>query len=285
MKEKEKKQRSFDLLGNIALVKFSDSDKFKSSEKKKFAQQISKEHKAVSTVLEKSKNFSGKLRTMKTKHLAGEKTKEALYKENGCEFRFNMDETYFSSRLAGDRNDIANKISKLPGKNKLVLVMFAGIGPYSIVIRKNSKGIKKIVSNELNKKANAYAEQNVLRNKLKDKIEFANGDIKLVAPKLKQQYPKGFDIIVMPRPNLDETFLEEGLMLSKKTNFFSRLFGKKPTRIFYHCFGNEEDAQQHTNGLKVQAKKLKRKLKILETKKVGDIAPYKFRWRLEMVVI
>ncbi len=56
--------------------------------------------------------------------------------------------------------------------------------PYSIVIAKNSKA-KKVFSNEINREANKYAEQNIKLNKVKDKIELINFLIK--KPKMKLQ--------------------------------------------------------------------------------------------------
>jgi len=132
------KQRSFNVLGNLALINFSEDAKQK--DKKKFVEELLKKHSNIKTVLEKSGNFKGRLRKQETKFLAGEKTKEVLYRENGCEFRFNVDETYFSPRLANDRNEISGLIKK----NETVLVMFAGVSPYSIVIGKNSKAKKNL---------------------------------------------------------------------------------------------------------------------------------------------
>ena len=143
--------------------------------------------------------------------------KEVLYKENGCVFRFNLDCCYFSPRLSNERIEIASKIKK----NDNVLVMFAGVAPYSIIIAKNSKA-KKVFSNEINKEANKYAKLNVELNKLKKKVELVPGDIKKVAKKLK----KKFDVIVMPRPKLKDTFLEQAFMLSKRGTRIAKLMRK-----------------------------------------------------------
>ena len=137
---------------------------------------------------------------MKTRYILGEKTKEVLYRENGCVFRFNVDETYFSPRLSNERKDVASKIKK----GEEVFVMFAGVAPFPIVIAKNSKA-KKVFSNEINRKANKYAKLNVELNNLKNKVELVPGDIKKVAEKIE----KKFDVIVMPRPKLKETFLKQ----------------------------------------------------------------------------
>ena len=182
------KQRAFSVLGNIAIVNFSDD--YKASEKKKFADRILKENNNIKTVLEKSGKFKGRLRKMQTKFLVGEKTKEVLYNENGCVFRFNIDNTYFSPRLSNERKEIASKVKK----GDTVLVMFAGVSPFSIVIAKKSKA-KRVYSNEINKKANKYGVMNISRNNLKDKVELLPGDIKRLVRQNKVK--EKFDIIVM----------------------------------------------------------------------------------------
>jgi len=258
------KQRAFSVLGNIAIVNFPDG--YNSSEKKKFALGILKKHSNISTVLEKSGKFSGRLRKMKTHVLAGEKTKEVLYSENNCVFRFNIDDTYFSPRLSNERHEIASMIKK--GDN--VLVMFAGVSPYSIVIAKNSPAAK-VVSNEINKKANKYTEMNIELNKVKNKVVLLPGDIKrLVAGgKIKEK----FDAIVMPRPQLKDSFLKEAFKLSHTG-----------TRIYYYDFCKIEDMDSIVSMIKSEAEKAKKKIKILKVKRAGEIAPYKIRIRIDFRV-
>ena len=78
---------SFDVLGSVAIVKFPRD--YSAGEKKKSAVKIMVENKSIKTILEKVGKFKGRLRKMKTTFVAGEKTKEVLYRENGCAFRFN----------------------------------------------------------------------------------------------------------------------------------------------------------------------------------------------------
>jgi tRNA (guanine37-N1)-methyltransferase len=202
---------------------------------------------------------------MQTRFVAGEKTKEVLYKENGCIFRFNVDETYFSPRLSNERKEIAKKIKK----GDKVLVMFAGVSPYSIIIAKLS-GTKVVYSNEINKKANDYAKLNIELNKLKDKIILMPGDIKKVAERMDEK----FDVIVMPRPQLKDTFLEEAFKLSKKK-----------TRIYYYDFCKEDEINSIVERVKMEAKEFGKKIKILNVKKAGDIAPYRYRIRIDFMII
>lgn len=257
------KHRAFDVLGNIAIVNFRDKTKI--FEKKKFARNLLKKHSSIKTVLEKSGKFSGRLRKMKTKFLAGENTKEVLYKENNCVFRFNIDNTYFSPRLSNERKEIALKIKK----GEEVLVMFAGVAPFSVVIAKNSK-TKKVYSNEINREANKYAKLNIELNNLKNKVELVSGDIKRISKKMNRK----FDSIVMPRPQLKDTFLEQSFKLSKKG-----------TKVYYYDFCKRGEEDLIVDKIKAEAKKFKKKIKILKIKKAGEIAPYKIRLRVDFKVI
>lgn len=256
------KFRAFDFLGNVAVVNFPRG--YKAKDKKKYAQQLLKKHKSVKTVLEKHGNIKGRLRKIPTKWLAGEKTKEVLYKENNCVFRFNIDGVFFSPRLSNERKEIATGI-KLGNR---VLVMFAGVAPYSIVIAKNSGA--KVVSNEMNRIANKYAKLNVSLNSVKNKVEFWDGDIKRIAKKHKEK----FDVIVMPRPQLKDSFLKQAFM-----------FSKKGTRIYYYDFCMAGELNRIVEKVKKEAKKAKKKIKILKKKLAGDIAPRKYRVRIDFRVL
>ncbi len=269
-----KTAKGIDIIGNIAILKFPNNTK--QSKKKKLAKKILDKNKSVTTVLEKTGKFSGKLRKQKTKYLFGVKTKEALYRENGCVFRFNVDTCYFSPRLSGERKEIAGKIRK----NDLVLVMFSGVNPFGIAIAKNSKA-KMVYSIEINKEANRYAILNTELNKVEDKVILLKGNVKIISDKIKmglkvnnETVPKKFDVIVMPRPKLKDSFLKEAFSLSKRG-----------TRIFYYDFCKSDEVNSILDKIKQQSVKSKRKIKILKTKKAGEIAPYTFRIRADFAIV
>jgi len=199
--------------------------------------------------------------------VAGEKTKEVLYKENGCSFRFNIDTTYFSPRLSNERKEIAGKIKK----GDEVLVMFAGVAPFSIVIAKNS-GARKVFSNEINREANKYAKLNVELNNLKSRVELLPGDAKRVAVELAKQKKK-FDVIVMPRPQLKDSFLSSAFAVSKKG-----------TRIYYYDFCDADKTEEVVEKIKIEASRAKKKIKIAKVKSAGEIGPYKIRCRIDFIV-
>ena len=263
---KQKKPMGIDILGNIAILKFPE--KISLAEKKTIAKKVLKQNSSIKTALEKIGKFKGRLRKQETKYVFGEKTKEALYRENGCVFRFNVDLTYFSPRLSNERKEIAKKIKK----GEEVLLMFAGVNPYGIVIAKNSKA-KKVYSIEVNREANRYSNLNAKLNKIEDKIQIIQGSVKSVGGKLKN-IPKKFDVIVMPRPKLTESFLSQAFRVSKKA-----------TRIFYYDFCKADEINSVKEKVLQEAKKARKKVKILNIKTAGEIAPYKLRVRVDIKVI
>ena len=256
----------FDVFGNIALIKFDRSMSL--SDKKKYALQYLSSHKSVTTVLEKTGKFSGRLRTLKTRFLAGDKTLEALYRENGCEFRFNVESCYFSPRLSEERKNIASLVKS----KERVLVMFAGVGPFPIVIGKHSNA-SEVFSVELGRDCCKYALDNVKRNKLIDKVKVVQGDVRrVIGP---GRIVSGtFDRIVMARPNLVDGFLDVAFSVSRKG-----------TVIHYYGFYFEEDVSKLKELILSEALKAGKRVKILRVVKAGDIGARKFRYRADLRVL
>lgn len=255
-----------DIIGDIAILKFPLDTSFK--EKRIKSKLFLKNHPHVKTVLEKVNKFSGKLRTQKTKYLAGEKTTRAIYKENDCIFKFDVDKAYFSPRLSNERKLMAEEISKILIKRKhfKILSLFSGVAPFPIVIarklKKDSKDFR-IIAVELNKKANSYAKENISLNRLSDYITLIQKDVKVFAKNVKEK----FDIIIMTRPNLKYTFLKEAMKLSHKG-----------TIIFYHGFGTKEEVLEEIK------EETKGKISKIQIRKAGDIAAGKWRWMAKFKV-
>lgn len=252
----------YDILGNIAMIKFPRGMKL--GAKKKFAEKFLKTHVHVTTVLEKSAKIHGRLRTPTTKFVSGVKTKEAIYKENGCVFRLNVDSCYFSPRLAAERNEVAGLVKK----DENVLVMFGGVAPFAIVIAKHSRA-KKVVSIELGKIPSQYALENVKRNKLTN-VEIIQGNVRRILPTMKEKFSR----VVMARPNLKDNFLDVAFSIVKKNGM-----------IHYYGFYLESEKEKMIEMISDEAKKSKKNIKILKVKKAGDIGVKKFRFRVDVKVV
>src|SRR3989344_3395969 len=246
---------SYDILGNIIITKFPENAK--KTDKIREAKKLLEDKKSVETILEKKEKVKGRLRTIKTNYLAGKKTKEAFYVENGCKFKFNVETCYFSPRLSNER------------KGEKVLVMFAGVAPFPIVIAKNSKP-EIVYSIELGREGSKFAEENVKLNKINN-IKIIQGDVKKIIPKLLKQKIK-FDRVVMPRPQLKESFLSSAFKVIKKSGMIN-------------YYGFSKDQNEVLDIINKESKKSKKKIKILKIKKAGDIAPYKYRFRVDFRVL
>lgn len=251
---------TYDIIGNIAILKFPE--KTREKDKKKQAEKLLKEQRNIKTVLEKKEKVSGRLRTIKTRYLAGIKTRETIHSESGCKFRLDVEKCYFSPRLSGERLEIAKRIKK----SDKVLVLFSGIAPFPIIIAKKTGA--EVVSVELNKIASKYAFENVKLNKLENKIKIIQGDAKKLSKLIKKQK---FSKIVMARPQLKETFLK-----------YIWKFTEKGTEIFYYDFGR--DINLILKKIEKESKLGRKKIEILEFRKAGNIAPYKYRWLVRFVL-
>ena len=250
--------KSFDIIGSIAIF-----SKFPSNLKKQklIANTILKLNKNIKTVLLKTNKVSGIYRLPKYKHLAGIKTKETSYKENSCLFKLDVEKCYFSPRLSSERLRIAKQVKF----NETILVMFSGVGTFSLVISKNSKA-KGIYSIEINPIAVEYARENLKLNKVTN-VKLFMGNVKKIMPKMKHK----FDRIVMPAPKNAENYLS--LIKSKI---------KKNTVIHYYDFCNEKDFPDKIIN---KIKRYFKKIKISKIVKCGNVSPYNYRICVDFQVL
>jgi len=241
---------AFDVVGTIAIVEI---DRELRKRKQIIADTLLKINKTVKTVLKKEGAHESEFRTQRMEHLAGEKTKVTVHKENNIKLKMNVEEVYFSGRLATERK----RISKLVKKDEEILVMFSGCAPYPCVLSKNTKA-KHVVGIEINPQGHKFGLENVKLNKLKN-VELICGDVKKVVPKLK----KKFDRILMPLPKSAEDFLDTALKVAKSG-----------TVIHFYDFLKESEFKKAHAKIK---KACKKDCEIIRTVKCGQHAPYTFR--------
>jgi len=260
----------YDQIGHIAILNIKGKiEKKKLKELENKAKKILKQNKHLKTILLKKEKVKGRLRKASYKFLAGEKIFETLHKENHCLFKLDVRKVYFNPRLASNRLWLAENIAFLIKSKKIktpkILVAFSGVGAYGIVIakilKKEKLDYKKITMIELNRDAIKYAKENVSLNKLEN-FEIIQGDVKKILPKLKEK----FEVILACRPKLKYDFLKEILSVSKKGTF-----------LYYFDFIKKEDFKNLKEIFKEKLKKFKKKIKIIEIKKAGEISPKELR--------
>lgn len=191
--------RSYDLLGSIAVVN-ADAGTAKA-----MAKAIMLSHPRVKTVLRRGGAVSGRFRTRRHVYVAGKRNYVADYRENGCEFRFDVRKSFFSPRLAFERQ----RVSAMSKPGETIIVMFAGVGPFAIEAAK-AQGSSRVIAIELNRNAVSEMKRNIEINKARN-VEAVLGDVHKEAGR----YKGAADRIVMPLPASAFRFLPDAFKMAK----------------------------------------------------------------------
>lgn len=253
--------RAFDIVGDIAIPEAPSAAKAK-----KLAKKILARHKHIKAAYAKVGGHEGKLRIQKLRWVSGEKRTTTIHKENGISLKMDIAKVYFSPRQATERKRVCEQI-KLPEQ---VLVMFSGIGPFAISIAKNTPAAE-VYGIEMNKIAHKYALENAKLNKVDAMTNFLCGDVRKVLPKLN----KKFNRVIMPLPKGAESFLDLAFKVAKKG-----------ATIHFYDFEKEEGIPEAAIAkVASAAAAAKRKVKILNVVKCGQLAPRAYRVCVDFKVL
>ena len=157
--------------------------------------------------------------------IAGKNNPVTIHKEHGTRLKLNVEEVYFSPRLATERKRVSDSVKE----NENILDMFCGIGPFPVVIAKNNN--VNITAVDINKNAIKYLNENIRLNKLHN-IEAICGDINEVSKNLNKKY----DRIIMNLPGLAYEFLDLAMTLTANNGIinyyeFSDSYGQGIERL------------------------------------------------------
>lgn len=156
----------------------------------------------VETVALKTSAVSGDERLRGLEVLAGRPTLETIHSENGLQFKLDLGKVFFNPRLSAERM----RVARLAKDDRLILDMFAGVGPFSIAMAKASRrDSANIFALDKNEHAVRYLLDNIRLNRAW-KVVARHGDSGVEAPKIAKQAGK-FDRIVMNLPGSSLEFL------------------------------------------------------------------------------
>lgn len=211
--------KSYDIIGSIAIIDFSDLDDLQDQEKIYFKKDVAKAitlvNKSVKSVYEKASQVKGEYRLRKLKILYGEDHPETIHKENYAVFKINVKKAYFTPRLVNERKRIASSPIK---KGELIVDMFAGVGPFSVQIAQKKE--VQIYSFDINSNAYEYLKSNIILNHVENVIVPNNVNVKTL---LKGDSHLGtilgnkVDRIIMNLPERSLNFLDVACFLIKKS--------------------------------------------------------------------
>jgi tRNA (guanine37-N1)-methyltransferase len=243
------KMPAFDIIGDVAVVEIPEGRK-----ERGIAELIVKNHPRIKTVLRKMGEREGKYRIRKFKKILGKETKTE-HKEYGCRFRLDVAKVYFSPREATERQRIAGQVKK----GETVMVMFAGIGCFPVIIARENPGVGQVYGIEINPHAHEYAVENTRINKVGHKVIPVLGDVRKVA----KDYFGLCDRVVMPLPKEGHKYLPEAFQCLKNKGI-----------IHFYSYEHERDLfSKALDMVKKNAKKMNKRVKIVNKRKVLPYGP------------
>ncbi|MDR0335095.1 MAG: class I SAM-dependent methyltransferase family protein [Methanomassiliicoccaceae archaeon] len=198
---KELLPNSYDVIGDIAVVKFPDELIPYASPIGNALLRTQPSLRAVMMDL----GVKGELRVREIKMIAGAGTSETHHKEFGVTVIVDPAKAYFNPRLSTERMRIASLVRD----NETIIDMFAGAAPFPLVISKHSRP-SVIYSIDLNDDAVEFMERNIKLNRMKNIIAIC-GDSSAV---IKELPPA--DRIIMNLPHSADAFLPDALSNLKK---------------------------------------------------------------------
>ena len=243
--ERVKVPSSFDVIGDIAIMKLSeDLIKYK----KEIGNALLATHSNIKVVCI-DKGIRDEKRIRDVEIIAGEYRTETVHKEHGIKIFVDIKKAYYSPRLATERKRIAQMVKK----GDVVVDMFAGVAPFSLVIAKFAHP-SLIYAIDNNPDAVFFANKNVWANKLADKIKVIQGDAMKIVPKL----PKA-DHIIMNLPHSSFKFFPVAIAKGKM--------------IHYYEIMEREKIEEKIKLLEKEALKKGKALEIINVRKIGNYSP------------
>jgi len=252
----------FDIIGDVAVIEIPPELE---SKKSIIAKALQRSQPHVRAVARKLSGREGEFRLRELELLVG-KTTETVHRECGCDYKMDVAKVYFSPREATERQRIAEQVEP----KETVMVFFAGVGPYAIMIAKKRKPTK-VIAIEVNPDAVRYMKENVRMNKVQGKVEPILGDVKTL---VRRFYGK-CDRVVMPLPKEGYKFLGEAFSCLKK----------KGGTIHFYYYSHEDDLYSDAEALvKKAARKAGRSIRIIQRRKVLPYGPRVFKVCLDIKV-
>jgi tRNA (guanine37-N1)-methyltransferase len=235
---------SFEVVGDIALVEDSEAEKV--------AYALMSTSKSIRTVIAPISEVEGEFRTRRFRHVAGDIRTVTTHKEHGLRYRVDLEGAYFTPRLGTERLRVAGQVRA----GDVVLDMFAGVGPFALLMGK--KGAK-VIAMDKNPIAVKYLWENARLNRVEN-IEILEGDACLLA----LAYENLADHVVMNLPHSASQFLKPAITAAKSGGV-----------VHYYCIAPEEDLYKDEDLIEKTAALMGASVEVLYKGMVRSYAPHR----------
>ncbi len=151
---------SFDTIGDVGIVKIP-------GELKDYREEICRAIREANHLraVAVDAGVEGEFRIRSVVPCSGDSNLETMHREFGIKLLLDPSKVYFSPRLAGERR----RVAYLVRKGEKICDMFAGVGPFGIMIAKHSEP-EVIHAFDINPVAVEYMKRNIEMNRLKDGV-------------------------------------------------------------------------------------------------------------------
>ena len=257
--------RSFDVVGDIAILEL---DFELTAFETRIAEAIIEVHPNVLAVFAKSGEVSGPDRVRPLRHIAGENRTRTIHREHGCVFNVDLSKVFFSPRLSTEHQ----RVALLVDKGERVVDMFAGVGPFSILIAKRVGDVR-VEAIDANPEAVELLRENTHANKVESKVNTHLGDARNIVPK---QLAQTASRVIMNHPSASKDFVSDACA------------GLQPSGgiIHYYTFAGEnweeESRREIESAVKSSGYVVER---VLGIHRVREVAPMKWQVSVDLRVV
>ena len=250
--------KSFDIVGDISILELAPQ---LGLYEKTIAQAILEVHSNVKAVFAKAGPVSGAERVRPLRHVAGEERTETVHREFGCVFRVDLSKVFFSPRLSTEHQRVARQVAE----GERVVDMFAGVGPFSILIAKTVKNVN-VDAIDSNPEAARLIQENARTNKVESKVHVHLGDARTVARQLDGRATRA----IMNHPSAAKEFVDAACDALQPSGGV----------VHYYTFGEGEDSEAEARSELEKALKSSGHSvgRLLGIRKVREVAP--MRWQI-----
>ena len=247
---------SFDIVGDIAIVKLTESSK---EETKLAADAIMSCNKGVKTVLAQASKISGEYRLRDLVCIGGENKTSTVHREHGCFFNVDLEKCFFSPRLSGERL----RISRLVQPEETVVNMFSGVGCFSVIIAKKVPTAK-VYSIDINPHAVKFMRENIRINRVFGNVFPILGDSREI---IEARFQSRADRVLMPLPEKALEYLPCAVSALKESG------GWIHCHCFEHAVKTEESMEQAHAKIAQKFKKLTVDFEVPFSRVVRPVGP------------
>jgi len=196
---------SYDVVGDIAIIRLTEVSKKHSGD---IAKAIMSIHQNVKTVLAQTSPVRQGFRTRELRYVAGENRTGTAHVESGCIFYVDVSNCYFSPRLSYEHMRVARQVSD----GEIVVNMFAGVGCFSLLIAKYSNA-SRVYSIDINPAAFEYMQENIRVNRAYGRVIPVLGDAKEI---IEARFCQVAQRVLMPLPEKSLEYLPYALSALRK---------------------------------------------------------------------